>query len=128
MTVLLLFSSPHSCSTGFRSEDWNGHSRSLVLCPVTHFCIAFKICFWIIVQLEDENMAHYKISNRVSHFLIFYLLVYDRISDAMCPNKMSRTSSRNIGQQHKKYSSIFNSTHGVLVNPVFTKRTLSVCC
>ncbi len=28
MTVLLLFSSPHSCSTGFRSEDWNGQSRS----------------------------------------------------------------------------------------------------
>ncbi len=30
MTELLLFSSPHSFSTGFRSEDWNGHSRSLV--------------------------------------------------------------------------------------------------
>ncbi len=97
MTVLLLFSSPQLFSTGFRSEDWNGHSRSLVLCLVTHFCIAFKICFWIIVQLEDENMAHYKISNRVSHFWIFYLLVFDRIYDAMCLNKMSRTSSRNIG-------------------------------
>ncbi len=67
MTVLLLFSSPHSFSTGFRSEDWNGHSRSLVLCPVTHFCVVFEVCFWIIVRLEDPNMAHYKISNRVSH-------------------------------------------------------------
>ncbi len=79
MTVLLLFSSPHSFSTGFRSEDWNGHSRSLVLCSVTHFCVVFDVCVWIIVRLEDPNMAHYKISNRVSHLLIFYLLVFDRI-------------------------------------------------
>ncbi len=126
MTVLLLFSSPHSFSTGFRSEDWNGHSRSLVLCSVTHFCVVFEVCVWIIVRLEDPNMAHYKISNRVSHFLIFYLLVFDRIHDAMCLNKMSRTSSRNIGPQHQKYSSIFHCTHGVLFIPVFTKPILSV--
>ncbi len=117
MTVLLLFSSPHSFSTGFRSEDWNGQSRSLVLCPVTHFCVVFEDFVWIIVQLEDPNMAHYKISNRVSHLLIFYLLVFDRIHDAMYLNKMSRTSSRNIGPQHKKYSSIFHCTHGVLFYP-----------
>ncbi len=71
MLVLLLFSSPHSFSTGFRSGNWNGHSRSLVLCPVTHFCVVFEVCIWIIVRLEDPNMAHYKISNRVSHLLIF---------------------------------------------------------
>ncbi len=29
----------------------------------------------------------------VSNLLIFYLLVFDRIHDAMCLNKMSRTSS-----------------------------------
>ncbi len=120
MTVLLLFSSPHSFSTGFRSEDWNGHSRSLVLCTVTHFCVVFEVCVWIIVRLEDPNMAHFKISNRVSHLLIFYLLVFDRIHDAMCLNKMSKTSSRNIGLQHQKYSSIFHCTHGVLFIPVFT--------
>ncbi len=96
----LLFSSAHSCSTGFRSEDWNGHSRSLVLCSVTHFCDVFEVCVWIIVWLEDPNMAHYKISNRVSHLLIFYLFVFDRIHDVMSLNKMSRTSSRNIGTQN----------------------------
>ncbi len=101
------FSSVHLThfSTGFRSEDWNGHSRSLVLCPATHFCVVFKVCFWIIVRLEDPNMAYYKISNRISHLLIFYLLVFDIIHDAMCLNKSSRTSSRNIGPQHQKYSS-----------------------
>ncbi len=77
-------------------------SRSLVLCSVTHFCVVFEVCVWIIIWLEDPNMAHYKISNRVSHLLIFYLLVFDRINDAMYLNKMSRTSSRNIGPQHKK--------------------------
>ncbi len=77
-----------------------------------------------------SNMAHYDISNRVSHLLIFYLLVegFDRIHDAMYLNKMSRTSSRNIGPHHKKYSSIFNCTHGILFITVFTKPILSVCC
>ncbi len=124
MTVLLLFSSLHSFSTWFRSEDWNGHSRSSVLCSVTHFCVVFKVCIWIIVRLEDPNMAHYKISYRVSHLLIFYLLVFDRIHDAMHLNKMSRTSSRNIGPQHHKYSSIFHCTHGELFIHVFTKHIL----
>ncbi len=119
---------PHSCSTGFRSEDWNGHSRSLVLCSVSHFCVVFEVCVWIIVRLEDTNMAHYKISNRVSHLLIFYLLVFDIIHDAMCLNKISKTSIRNIGPQHQKYSSIFHCTHGVLFIPVFSKPILSVCC
>ncbi len=71
MTVLLLFSSRHNLSLGFRSEDWNGHRKSLVLCPVTNFCVVFEAYVWIIVRLEDPNMAHYKISNRFSHLLIF---------------------------------------------------------
>ncbi len=83
MTMLLLFSSPHSFSTGFRSEDWNGQSRSLVLCPVTHFCVVFEVCVWIIVRLEDPNMAHYKISNRVSHLLIFFICWY--LIESMMP-------------------------------------------
>ncbi len=128
MLVLLLFSSPHSFSIGFRSEDGNGHSRSLVLCSVTHFVLFLRFEFGLLSGLEDPNMAHYKISNRVSHLLIFYMLVFNRIHDAMCLNKMSRTSSRKIGPQHKKYSSIFHCTHGVLFIPVCTKPILSVCC
>ncbi len=91
------------------------------------FVLFFKVCFWIIVRLEDPNMAPYKISNRVSHLLIVYLLVFDRIHDAMCLNKMS-ISNINIGPQHKEYSSIFHCEHGVLFIPVFTKPILSVCC
>ncbi len=95
MLVLLLFSSPHSFSIGFRSEDGNGHSRSLVLWSVTHFCVVFEVCVWIIVRLEDPNMAHYKISKQgQSLIMIFYMLVFNRIHDAVCLNKMFRTSSR----------------------------------
>ncbi len=112
MSVLLLFSSPHSFSTRFRSEYWNGHSRSMVLCSVTNFCVVFEVCVWIIVRLEDPNIVRYKISNRVSHllFFFFYLLVFAIIHDSMCLNKMSRTSSRNIGR-------ICHCTHGVLFYP-----------
>ncbi len=53
------------------------------------------------MSLGYPNIAHYKISNRVSHFFFLYLLVFDRISDSMSLNKMPRTSSRNIGQQHQ---------------------------
>ncbi len=38
-------------------------TRSLVLCSVTHFCVVFEVCFWIIVWLDDPNMTHYKISS-----------------------------------------------------------------
>ncbi len=43
----------------------------------------------------------------VSHLLIFYLLVFDIIHDAMCLNKISRTSSRNIGPQHQNTTVYF---------------------
>ncbi len=128
MTVLLLFSSPHSFSTGFRSEDWMAIAEAWFCAQWPIFCVVFEVCVWIIVRLEDPNMAHYKISNRVSHLLIFYMLVFNRIHDAVCLNKMFRTSSRKIGPQHKKYSSIFHCTHGVLFYPCCTKPILSVCC
>ncbi len=108
-------------------RDWNDQQK-LGFVPSD----PFLCCFWGLCldycTVGRSNMAHYKISNRVSHLLIFYLLVFDRIHDAMCLNKMSRTSSRKIGPQHQKYSSIFHCTHGVLFILVFTKPILSVCC
>ncbi len=71
MTVLLLFSSPHSFSVGFRSEDRDSHGKRFILCSVTHFCVYFDVLFWIVVLVEDPNTAHYKISNRGSQILIF---------------------------------------------------------
>ncbi len=108
----------HSCSTGFRSEEWPEQKHGFVLSD------PFLCCFWGFCldycTVEDPNMAHFT-------YWFFYLLVFDRIHDAMCL-KMSRTSSRNIGPQHQKYSSILYCTHGVLFIPVFTKPISSVCC
>ncbi len=42
------------------------------------FLCLFWCLFWIVVLVEDPNTAHYKISNRGSQILIFYLLVFDR--------------------------------------------------
>ncbi len=78
---------------------------------------SWKIQTWPIIRFLTESVIYW----------FFYLLVFDRISDAMYLNKMSRTSRRNIGPQHQKYSSIFNCTWGIFI-PVFTKPILSVCC
>ncbi len=83
------------------------------------FVLFLRVCVWIIVWLEDPMSVTYT---------FFDLLVFDRMHDAMRLNKMSRTSSRNIGPQQQKYSSIFNCTRGLLFIPVFTKPILSVCC
>ncbi len=117
MTVLLLFRSPHSFSTGFRSEDWNEHSRSLVLCPVTHFvCCILGLCLEILSGWKTQTWPIIRFLTESVPCWFFYLLVFDRIHDAMCLNKMSRTYSRNIGPQHQKYSSIFHCTHDVLLS------------
>ncbi len=57
----------HSFSTGFRSEDWNGQSRSLVLCPVTHFVLFLRFVFgllsgskiqtWPIIRFLTESVT-----------------------------------------------------------------------
>ncbi len=68
-------------------------SRSLVLCSVTHSCVFFEVCVLIIVRLQDPNMAHYKISNRVSHLFIFicwYLIVRRHFSATLKKKKLSK--------------------------------------
>ncbi len=48
-------SSVHSSSTGFRSEDWNGHSRSLVLYSVIHFCVVFEFVFGLLSGSRSKH-------------------------------------------------------------------------
>ncbi len=81
----------HSFSVGFRSEDRDRHGKRFILC-------LFWWLFWIVVLVEDPNTA--QISNRGSQVLTFYLLIFDRIHDAMHLNKMSRTSDRKTSPQH----------------------------
>ncbi len=127
MTELLLFSSSHSFSTGFRSEDCNGHSRSLVLCSVTHFCVVFKVCFVLLSGWKIQTWPIIRFSNRVT-FYFFYLLVFDRIHDVMCLNKMSRTSSRNIGTQYQNIQHYITLYTWGNFYPCVHKTNLECCC
>ncbi len=77
MTVLLLFSSHHSFSTGFRSEDWNGHSRSLVLCPVTHFCVVLRFVFGLLYGWKIQTwpiIRFLTVSVTFKFFICWYLM------------------------------------------------------
>ncbi len=75
MLVLLLFSSPHSFSTGSGQRTGMAIAEAWFCAQWPIFVLFLRFVFrllsgWKIVRLEDSNMAHYKISNRVSHLLI----------------------------------------------------------
>ncbi len=77
MLVLRLFSSPHSFSVGFRSEDRNSHGKIFILCSVTHFCVYFDVCFgllswwkiqtWPIIRFLTEAVTNW-------FFICWYLI------------------------------------------------------
>ncbi len=77
MTVLLLFSSPHSFSTGFRSEDWNDHSRSLICAQWPIFVLFLRFVFgllsgwkiqtWPIIRFLTESVTYW-------FFICWYLI------------------------------------------------------
>ncbi len=91
------------------------------------FCAQWPICllflrfvFVILSGWKTQTWLIIRFLTKSVTYLYFYLLVFDRIHDVMCLNKMSRTSSRNIGPQHQKYSSISYIYK--------TKPILSFCC
>ncbi len=62
----------------------------------------WKIQTWPTIRFLTESVTYW----------FFNLLVFDRIHDAMCLNKISRTSSRNIGPQHQIQQYISLNTWG----------------
>ncbi len=97
MMELLLFSSTQSFSEGFRSEDRDSHGKRLILCSVTHCCVYFVLLSWWKIQARPII----RFLTEVVRFRFFiYLLVFDRIHDAMHLNKMFMTFSRKTGPQH----------------------------
>ncbi len=58
------------------------------------FCVVFEV--WVLILFYGWKIQTWPIIRflTVSHLLIFYLLVFDRIHNAMSLNKMSRTSSK----------------------------------
>ncbi len=53
------------------------------------FLCSFWCLFWIVVLVEDQNMAHYKISNRGSQVLIF---IWWYLIESMMPCIWTRCS------------------------------------
>ncbi len=109
---LLLFSSlTHLLQGSGQRTEWPAEAWFCAQWPIFVLFLGFvfgllsgwKIQTWFIIIFLTESVTCW----------FFYLLVFDRIHDAMRLNKMSRTSSRNIDSQHQKYSSIFHCTHGV---------------
>ncbi len=96
LTVLLLFSSLVFYRVQVRGREWAEQKLGFVLSdPFLRFVFGllygWKIQTWPIIRFQTASVP----------YSFFYLLVFDRIHDAMCLNKMSRTSSRNIGPQHQ---------------------------
>ncbi len=96
MTVLLLFSSPHSSSTGFRSEDRDSNGKRFILCSVTHFCVYFDVCFGLLVLVEDPHTPIIRFLTaavRFWFFICWYLIesilpcIWTRCSDLQQKNR-----------------------------------------
>ncbi len=90
----------HSFSVGFRSEDRDSNGKRFILRSVAHFCVYFDVCFGLLSCWKIKTWPIIRFLTEAVRFLFFYLLVFDRIHDAMHLNKMSRTSSRKTGPQH----------------------------
>ncbi len=69
---LLYGRQPHGVLDVVRKAE-SPQANLVLFLPRYELCysVVFEVCVWIIVRLEDPNMAHYKIYNRVSHLLIF---------------------------------------------------------
>ncbi len=91
-----------------RGLEW--HSRSLVLCQWPIFVLFLRFVFGLLFGWKIQTWPIIRFITESVTCWFFYLLVFDRIHDAMCLNKMSRTSNRTISPQHQKYSSIFHCT------------------
>ncbi len=95
-----LFSSHHLFSIGFSSGDWDGHGRTLSLCSVIQFCVDFDAFFGLLSWWNIQLLHITRFPAEAVRFRFFYLLVFDKIHNAMHLNKMSRTSGRKTGSQY----------------------------
>ncbi len=122
MMVLLLFSSL-IYRVQVRGLEWPEQKLAFVLSD-PFFVLFLRFVFGLLYGWKIQTWPIIRFRNESVTYLFFYLLVFDRIHDAMYLKKMSRTSSRNIGPQHQKYSSIFHYKHGVLFYPCVNQTQL----
>ncbi len=90
MTVFLLFSSPHSFSTVFRSQDWNGH-----IIAEPWFCAQWPI-FVLFLRFVFGLLSGWKI--QTWPIIIFFLSV------GIWYNPWCHVSKQDVEDLQKKYS------------------------
>ncbi len=128
MTVLLLFSSPHSSSTGFRSEDRDSHGKILILCSVTHFCVYFDVCFGLLSWWKIHTRPIIRFLTeavRFRFFICWYLI------ESMMPCIWTRCSGPLAEKQthNIKDPAVYLTVDmGYFFIPVCTKLIWWVCC
>ncbi len=128
MLVLLLFSSPHSFSTGFRSEDWDSHGKSFIVCSVTHFCVYFDVCFGLLSWWKIQTRPIIRFlteSVRFWFFICWYLI------ESMMPCIWTRCSGPPAEKQahNIKDPAVYLTVDmGYFFIPVCTKLIWWVCC
>ncbi len=74
---LLLFSSPHSFSVGFRSEDRDSNGKRFILCSVTHFCVYFDVWFGLLSwwKIQTRSIIRFLTEAvRFRFFICWYLI------------------------------------------------------
>ncbi len=84
MLVLLLFSSPHSFSTGFRSET-GAEAWFCAQWPI--FVLFLRFVFGLLSGWKIQTRPNIRFLTESVTYWFFYLLVFDRINDAMCLNQ-----------------------------------------
>ncbi len=128
MTVLLLFSSPHSFSTGFRSEDRDSNGKRFILCSVTHFCVYFDVCFGLLSWWKIQTRPIIRFLTEAVRFW-FFICWY--LIESMMPCIWTRCSGPLAEKQahNIKDPAVYLTVDmGYFFIPVCTKLIWWVCC
>ncbi len=128
MTVLLLFSSPHSFSVGFRSEDRDSNGKRFILCSVTHFCVYFDVCFGLLSWWKIQTRPIIRFLTEAVRFW-FFICWY--LIESMMPCIWTRCSGPLAEKQahNIKDPAVYLTVDmGYFFIPVCTKLIWWVCC
>ncbi len=128
MTVLLLFSSPHSFSVGFRSEDRDSNGKIFILCSVTHFCVYFDVCFGLLSWWKIHTRPNIRFLTEAVRFW-FFICWY--LIESMMPCIWTRCSGPPAEKQahNIKDPAVYLTVDmGYFFIPVCTKLIWWVCC
>ncbi len=93
----------HSFSTGFRSEDWESYGKRFILCSVTHFCVYFDVCFWLLSWWKIQTRPIIRFLTEAVRFI--FCICWYLIESMMpciwtrCPGPLAEKQAHSIKNQ-----------------------------